>query len=104
VFNCPQRKPNLPTSDNSQVVRYTALFAGVVYGWYHRRSLQATYNEHKLQDATHHRERLIVQAKEAWKRKQDNAKGATRMFFSSLSLAGYMKDAHISLRSHHGPG
>jgi F-type H+-transporting ATP synthase subunit e len=69
----------------------------VVYGWYHRRSLQATHNEHKLRDATHHRERLIVQAKEAWKRKQESAKGATRMFFSSLNLAGYMKDAHISL-------
>ena len=83
-------KANLPKSDDSQVVRYTALFAGVVYGWYHRRSLQATHNEHKLQDATHHRERLIVQAKEAWKRKQESAKGAARMysFLSSLNLAG----------------
>ena len=76
-------KPNLPKSDNSQVVRYTALFAGVVYGWYHRRSLQATHNEHKLRDATHHRERLIVQAKEAWKRKQDG--GGTSRMYSFLS-------------------
>jgi len=64
-------------SSTVNVVRYTALFAGVVYGWYRHRSLQATYNEHKLRDAAHHRERLIVQAKEAWKRKQDSAKGAT---------------------------
>ncbi|KAF8807898.1 hypothetical protein BYT27DRAFT_7189988 [Phlegmacium glaucopus] len=63
-------------SSTVNVVRYTALFAGVVYGWYHRRSLQTTHDEHKLRDATHHRERLIAEAKESWKRKQDSAKGA----------------------------
>ena len=92
-------KFNLPKSDNFQVVRYTALFAGVVYGWYRHRSLQATYNENKLRDARHHRERLIVQAKEAWKRKLDSAKGATRMFFPSLNLAGYMICSFITSQS-----
>ena len=76
----------------------------MVYGWYRHRSLQATFNEHKLQDAKHHREHLVAQAKEAWKRKQDSAKGSTRMFFLSLNLVGYMEDAHLLLRSHHGPG
>ncbi|KAF8167556.1 ATP synthase E chain-domain-containing protein [Crassisporium funariophilum] len=58
-------------SSTVNVVRYTALFTGVAYGWYHRRSLQATHDKHKLQDAAHHREQLIVEAKEAWKRKKE---------------------------------
>ena len=28
-----------------QVVRYTALFSGVLYGWFHRRNLQAVHNQ-----------------------------------------------------------
>ncbi|KAF9486379.1 hypothetical protein BDN70DRAFT_869892 [Pholiota conissans] len=59
-------------SSTVNVLRYTALFSGVVYGWYHRRSLQAEHDQHKLQDAAHHREHLIAEAKEAWKRKQES--------------------------------
>jgi hypothetical protein len=48
----------------------------VAYGWYHRRSLQAEHDKHKLENAAHHREQLIAQAKEAWKRKQESANDA----------------------------
>ncbi|KAK0233849.1 ATP synthase E chain-domain-containing protein [Armillaria fumosa] len=61
-------------SPTVNVARYTALFSGVVYGWYHRRSLQAAHNVHKTQHAEHERERLIAEAKEAWKKKQETAK------------------------------
>ncbi|KAF5384890.1 hypothetical protein D9615_001101 [Tricholomella constricta] len=53
------------------VVRYTALFTGVVYGFYHRRTLQAQHDQLKVEHALHSRERLIAEAKEAWKRKND---------------------------------
>ncbi|KAF7337577.1 ATP synthase subunit e, mitochondrial [Mycena sanguinolenta] len=59
-----------------QVVRYTALFTGVVYGWYHRRTLQAAHDVHKIEAATHQREHLIAQAKEAWRKKQEAPKAA----------------------------
>ncbi|KAJ7755021.1 ATP synthase E chain-domain-containing protein [Mycena maculata] len=52
------------------VVRYTTLFTGVVYGWYHRRTLQAAYDVHKIEAAKHQREHLIAEAKEAWIKKQ----------------------------------
>ncbi|KAJ7150355.1 ATP synthase E chain-domain-containing protein [Mycena filopes] len=57
-------------SPTVNVVRYTALFTGVVYGWYHRRTLQAAYDVHKIEAATYQREHLIAQAKAAWIKKQ----------------------------------
>ncbi|KAF5380316.1 hypothetical protein D9757_007942 [Collybiopsis confluens] len=60
-------------SPTVNVARYTALFSGVFYGFYHRRTLQAAHNEHKLQHAAHEREQLIAEAKDAWKRKQASA-------------------------------
>ncbi|KAF9056040.1 ATP synthase E chain-domain-containing protein [Panaeolus papilionaceus] len=64
-------------SSTVNVVRYTALFSGVAYGWYHRRSLQAAHDQHKVEEAVHHREHLIAEAKDAWKRKQEVAKDTT---------------------------
>lgn len=60
-----------------QVTRYTALFSGIFYGFYHHRSLQAKHDQQKLEHAAHSRERLIADAKEAWKRKKE-AKSSTR--------------------------
>ncbi|KAJ7750199.1 ATP synthase E chain-domain-containing protein [Mycena metata] len=57
-------------SPTVNVVRYTALFTGVVYGWYHRRTLQAAHDVHKIEAAAYQREHLIAQAKEAWMKKQ----------------------------------
>ncbi|KAJ7651540.1 ATP synthase E chain-domain-containing protein [Mycena polygramma] len=63
-------------SPTVNVVRYTALFTGVVYGWYHRRTLQAAYDVHKIEAAKHNREHLIAQAKEAWRKKMEAPKNA----------------------------
>ncbi|KAG7099893.1 hypothetical protein E1B28_001694 [Marasmius oreades] len=57
-------------SQTLNVARYTALFTGVFYGFYHRRTLQAAHDAQKVQNAVHEREHLIAQAKEAWKKKQ----------------------------------
>ncbi|KZT27546.1 hypothetical protein NEOLEDRAFT_1130522 [Neolentinus lepideus HHB14362 ss-1] len=61
-------------SSTVNVVRYTALVSGVFYGILHRRSLQKEHDEKKHHHAIHERERLIVEAKEAWKRKQETGK------------------------------
>ncbi|KAF9469614.1 ATP synthase E chain-domain-containing protein [Collybia nuda] len=56
------------------VARYTALFAGVVYGFYHRRTLQAEHDQQKLNHAVHRQQSLIAEAKDAWKRKNEASK------------------------------
>ncbi|OJA09791.1 hypothetical protein AZE42_08085 [Rhizopogon vesiculosus] len=57
------------------VARYTALLSGVFYGIYHRRSLQKTHDLDKEHHAIHQREQLIAHAKDAWRQKQESAKG-----------------------------
>ncbi|TEB38540.1 hypothetical protein FA13DRAFT_1751266 [Coprinellus micaceus] len=54
-------------SSTVNVVRYTALFSGVFYGWYHLRTLKAEAANKKL----------IAEAKAAWKQKQERAAGAS---------------------------
>ncbi|KIJ66426.1 hypothetical protein HYDPIDRAFT_109455 [Hydnomerulius pinastri MD-312] len=56
------------------VARYTALFSGVFYGVYHRRSLQKAHDQDKEHHAIHHREQLISQAKDAFRQKKESAK------------------------------
>ncbi|KAF9490729.1 hypothetical protein BDN71DRAFT_1453915 [Pleurotus eryngii] len=56
-------------SPTVNVARYTALFTGVVYGWYHRRQLQADHDIQKQTHAVHERKILIAEAKEAYKKK-----------------------------------
>ncbi|TFK70444.1 hypothetical protein BDN72DRAFT_838969 [Pluteus cervinus] len=82
------------------VTRYTALFSGVVYGWYHRRTLQSEHDKHKLEHAVHDREVLVNQAKEAWKRNQEAGKGDSIVtdpedprFDLEKLLAKYEKDS-----------
>ncbi|KIK02125.1 hypothetical protein K443DRAFT_677898 [Laccaria amethystina LaAM-08-1] len=60
-------------SSTVNVVRYTALVSGVAYGWYHRRTLQTAHDQHKLEHAVHHREQLVAEAKDAWKKKQQSS-------------------------------
>ncbi|KAE9400976.1 hypothetical protein BT96DRAFT_880758 [Gymnopus androsaceus JB14] len=60
-------------SPTVNVARYSALFGGVFYGFYHRRTLQAAHDKQKVQHAAHDREHLIAEAKEAWKRQQASA-------------------------------
>jgi F-type H+-transporting ATP synthase subunit e len=80
-----------PAHSSPQVARYTALFTGVVYGWYHRRTLQAAYDDHKLHDAIHERQKLVSDAKAAWARLNDpNASKNSGSFpFPSLPSSSY---------------
>jgi len=57
------------------VVRYTALFTGVFYGIWHRRTLQKAHDEDKVHHAKHERQDLVARAKEAWKKQQEASKG-----------------------------
>jgi len=59
-------------SSTVNVARYTALLSGVFYGIYHRRTLQKAHDQEKQHHAVHERQRLIVRAKEAWKKKQES--------------------------------
>ncbi|KAI0067987.1 hypothetical protein BV25DRAFT_1867082 [Artomyces pyxidatus] len=61
-------------SSTVNIVRYTALLSGVFYGVYHRRTLQKAHDADKAHHAKHEREALILQAKEAWKKKQEGGK------------------------------
>ncbi|KAM6498819.1 ATP synthase E chain domain containing protein [Amanita muscaria] len=61
-------------SPTVNVVRYSALTFGIAYGWYHRKTLQAAYDKHKVEHAIHGRERLIKEAKEAYKRQKEARK------------------------------
>lgn len=73
-FVGPSANPSL------QVVRYSALFSGIAYGWYHRRTLQAAHDNHKREEAVHQREKLIAEAKDAWKRKQEASSDTNRTY------------------------
>jgi F-type H+-transporting ATP synthase subunit e len=58
-----------------KVVRYTALFGGVLYGLMHKRTLQAAHEQKREQQAHHNHEELVAKAKEAWGQKQSAKSG-----------------------------
>ena len=66
----------------TKVVRYSALVFGVAYGWYHRRTLQSVHEKHKIEHAIHNRERLVREAKEAFRRKKEGSKNTSCMDLS----------------------
>ena len=72
-----------------QVVRYTALLTGVFYGITHRRTLQKAHDEDVKHHAIHEREHLIAQAKEAWKKKQeeDSKKDGRECSYNHIPLS-----------------
>ncbi|RSH88017.1 uncharacterized protein EHS24_000541 [Apiotrichum porosum] len=64
-------------SNTQNVVRYTAILAGVIYGFSHAGTLQAKHNEESAQHATARRAELIEEAKKAWVEKQAAAKSSS---------------------------
>jgi F-type H+-transporting ATP synthase subunit e len=82
VHPCP---PRMYTEYSFKVVRYSALVFGIAYGWYHRKTLQTTYDKHKIERAVHEREDLIAAAKEAYRR-QKEARNDTSGRFSPGSF------------------
>ncbi|GAA5884530.1 hypothetical protein JCM6882_005289 [Rhodosporidiobolus microsporus] len=57
------------------VVRYSALFSGIVYGVVHRQTLQAKFDKEAAEKEIHLRQHWIEEAKKAWanKQKSDNS-------------------------------
>ena len=76
------------TECSFKVARYSALVFGVAYGWYHRKTLQATYDKHKIENAIHKREHLIKKAKEAYRRQKENRKDTSGRFSSCSFRCG----------------
>ena len=68
-------------------MRYSALFAGILYGIQHKRTLQRQKDEERKHHAVHERELLIHQAKEAWKKQQEGPKDAREVSSSIYTLA-----------------
>lgn len=74
---CPNLRLILQTV--LQVVRYTALASGILYGIVHRRTLTAREHEKHAQHEQHRKEHLLEQARAAWKEKNSPAaKSRTR--------------------------
>lgn len=59
----------LTTSVASQVFRYSALVAGLVYGVYHQSTLNSQTKRTEIEHEYARKERLIEQAKAEWKKK-----------------------------------
>ncbi|KAI9831930.1 MAG: hypothetical protein M1819_004652 [Sarea resinae] len=56
----------MSTSSGVNVLRYSALITGVLYGVYHQASLSASAKVAQIDREYKHKEALIAQAKEAW--------------------------------------
>lgn len=59
----------LTTSPTIQVLRYSALVAGLVYGVYHQSSLNSVTKRAEIEHEYARKERLIEQAKAEYKKK-----------------------------------
>ncbi|GAA6003111.1 F1F0 ATP synthase subunit e [Rhodotorula paludigena] len=57
------------------VVRYTALFSGIVYGVVHRQTLQQQFDKREAEKEVQLRQHWLEEAKKAWanKQKSDNS-------------------------------
>ena len=53
----------------SQVLRYSAFFGGIGYGFTHQRSIYKKDGIHKAEEEEKHQESLIQKAKQEWERK-----------------------------------
>lgn len=68
------------------MVRYTALASGVLYGIVHRRTLTAQEHEKHLHEEQHKKERLLEQARQAWKDKSSPVTASRSSQFSTYAV------------------
>ncbi|BEJ17550.1 hypothetical protein CspHIS471_0609510 [Cutaneotrichosporon sp. HIS471] len=61
-------------SNTQNVVRYSALLAGLAYGFFHNRTVQKEGAEAAVAHTQARREQLIVDAKKAWIAKKSTPK------------------------------
>jgi len=59
----------LPSAQTTNVIRYTALGVGIFYGFYHQRKLQSREKIRQAENEYHRKEKLIMQAKAEWVKK-----------------------------------
>ncbi|KAI9373164.1 ATP synthase E chain-domain-containing protein [Aspergillus egyptiacus] len=59
----------MAASQGVNVLRYSALVAGLVYGFYHQSSISASIKRAEAEREYARQERLIEQAKAEWKKK-----------------------------------
>ena len=75
-------EPLQPTSTNirpPQVLRYSALCFGVLYGFYHQRTITSSQRSAAAQHEYEHKQKLIAEAKKAYaKSKQPASASATQ--------------------------
>jgi len=78
---------------NPQVLRYSALGAGILYGLYHQRKLSSQAKAASEQAKYQHKEALIEQAKAEWARKHPvKDTGDCRLLSSRLIGRGIVAD------------
>jgi len=65
------------TDFHGQVLRYTALVAGILYGFQHQRTLYKKQQDHKDSEEYAHKEALIRKAKEEYRKKTSPPSGGT---------------------------
>ncbi|KAK9900877.1 hypothetical protein P389DRAFT_166382 [Cystobasidium minutum MCA 4210] len=70
------------------VVRYTALFSGIVYGFVHNRTLYKEAEDKKAKAAIKQRESWIEQAKKEYAQKQQSSTGSTLRQLASSATGG----------------
>jgi hypothetical protein len=67
--------PQFPSPiKRQQVVRYTALASGIVYGVVHRKTLQDRFDAHAAEKEVQLRQHWLEEAKKAWAQKQLQSK------------------------------
>ena len=87
-----------------QVVRYSALTFGVLYGIVHRRTLQSQFDSNAAHKEVELRQHWLEQAKEAWAKKQANSNGRKFSQFSFFPSVEYSASAScVRLFTHVAP-
>ncbi|KAL7004370.1 F1F0 ATP synthase subunit e, mitochondrial [Cystobasidiomycetes sp. EMM_F5] len=69
------------------VVRYSALGFGILYGIVHRRTLQARFNSDKAAQEAHQYEHWVEQAKKEYAAKQQEGSGLLGMLERGIDKA-----------------
>ena len=64
-----------------QVIRYTALGVGIFYGFYHQSKLQSREKIRQAETEYHRKEKLIMQAKAEWAKKNQPKTSGSRMCY-----------------------
>lgn len=82
--------PRLLLTLGSQVLRYSALVAGLVYGVYHQSSISSATKRAEIEHEYARKERLIEQAKAEWRKKTMPQETKTQVGGRTLQIASLL--------------